>query len=127
MLWLMFTESIRNDLRFFQKIGCKWAKSESLLLMDTSESSYAIFASSASTLFTTAITPFARCLRCNAALQPAAKEAVIERLEPLTKIYYEEFRRCPDCEQVYWSGSHFEKLQARIEEIRSRLASATTG
>ena len=72
------------------------------------------------------ITPFARCLRCNAALQPAAKEAVIERLEPLTKIYYEEFRRCPDCEQVYWSGSHFEKLQARIEEIRSRLASATT-
>lgn len=72
------------------------------------------------------LTPFARCLRCNAALQPAAKEAVLDRLEPLTKIYYEEFRRCPDCEQVYWSGSHFEKLQTRIEMIRSRLVSAPT-
>lgn len=74
-----------------------------------------------------ALTPFARCLRCNAALQPAPKEAVLDRLEPLTKIYYEEFRRCPDCEQVYWSGSHFEKLQARIESIRARLANATGG
>ncbi|HEY6069925.1 MAG TPA: Mut7-C RNAse domain-containing protein, partial [Chthoniobacterales bacterium] len=71
--------------------------------------------------------PFARCLRCNAALQPAAKEAVLDRLEPLTKLYYEEFRRCPDCEQVYWSGSHFEKLQARIELIRSRLTNTTAG
>lgn len=73
------------------------------------------------------LTPFARCLRCNAALQPAPKEAVLDQLEPLTKIYYEEFRRCPDCEQVYWSGSHFEKLQARIESIRARLMNATGG
>lgn len=67
------------------------------------------------------LAPFTRCLRCNTALQPAEKETVIDQLEPLTKIYYEEFRRCPGCGQVYWSGSHFEKLQKRIETIRSRL------
>jgi uncharacterized protein with PIN domain len=66
------------------------------------------------------IAPFTRCLRCNALLEAAAKADVIDRLEPLTKIYYDQFRRCPDCKQIYWSGSHFPKLQKRIEEIRSR-------
>ena len=67
------------------------------------------------------IAPFARCLRCNAPLEEAAKADVIDKLEPLTKIYYERFRRCPGCKQIYWSGSHFPKLQKRIEEIRSRV------
>ena len=66
------------------------------------------------------IAPFTRCLRCNAPLEAAAKADVIDKLEPLTKIYYHQFRRCPDCKQIYWSGSHFPKLQKRIEEIRSR-------
>ena len=68
------------------------------------------------------ITPFTRCLRCNARLQRAAKAEVIEELEPLTKIYYEEFRRCPGCGQIYWAGSHFEKLNQRIKTIQTRLA-----
>jgi uncharacterized protein with PIN domain len=68
-----------------------------------------------------AFAPFTRCLRCNAPLKPAEKETVFNQLEPLTRIYYEQFRRCSGCGQVYWSGSHFEKLQKRIETIRSRL------
>jgi uncharacterized protein with PIN domain len=66
------------------------------------------------------IAPFTRCLRCNARLEAAAKADVIDKLEPLTKVYYHQFRRCPDCKQIYWSGSHFPKLQKRIQEIRSR-------
>jgi uncharacterized protein with PIN domain len=72
--------------------------------------------------FRPSLSPFSRCLRCNAALKPTAKAKVLARLEPLTKIYYDEFRRCEGCGQIYWSGSHFEKLQKRIELIRSRLA-----
>jgi uncharacterized protein with PIN domain len=66
------------------------------------------------------IAPFTRCLRCNGPLEAAAKADIIGKLEPLTKIYYDQFRRCPDCKQIYWSGSHFPKLQRRVEEIRSR-------
>jgi len=68
------------------------------------------------------IAPFTRCLRCNAALQDASKAEVIEDLEPLTKIYYDQFRRCPGCGQIYWAGSHFQKLEKWIESIQSRLA-----
>src|SRR6184192_3964489 len=67
------------------------------------------------------IAPFTRCLRCNERLREVAKTEVIEKLEPLTKIYYEQFRRCTGCGQIYWTGSHFEKLQKRIEIIQSRL------
>jgi len=73
------------------------------------------------------LTPFSRCLRCNAPLEPAEKAKVLGQLEPLTKIYYDQFRRCRGCGQVYWSGSHFEKLQKRIEIIRSRFAGETAG
>jgi uncharacterized protein with PIN domain len=69
-----------------------------------------------------ALTPFSRCLRCNAVLEPAEKAEVFDQLEPLTRIYYEQFRRCRGCGQVYWSGSHFDKLRARIEEVRAASA-----
>lgn len=68
------------------------------------------------------LAPFSRCLRCNAALIGADKGEIIGQLEPLTKIYYNQFRRCAGCGQVYWSGSHFGKLQKRIETIQSRVA-----
>ena len=69
-----------------------------------------------------AIRPYTRCLRCNGRLRQAEKSAVLEQLEPLTKIYYEEFRRCSSCGHVYWSGSHFAKLEARLERIGGRAA-----
>ena len=65
--------------------------------------------------------PYTRCLRCNGALEPVEKAAIVGELQPLTKMYYEDFRRCAECAHVYWSGSHFAKLQARIEKIRSRV------
>jgi uncharacterized protein len=49
---------------------------------------------------------------------------VFDRLEPLTKIYYERFRRCGGCGQIYWQGSHFDKLQGRVEEVRAAMESA---
>jgi uncharacterized protein len=69
------------------------------------------------------IAPFTRCLRCNAILENANKAEIIQELKPLTKMYYDQFRRCPDCKQIYWPGSHFPKLQKRSEEIQSRSRS----
>jgi hypothetical protein len=68
------------------------------------------------------IDPFTRCLRCNAPLEKVEKDVVIDKLEPLTKVYYEQFRRCTGCGQIYWAGSHFSKLQERIEAIRAASA-----
>lgn len=64
--------------------------------------------------------PYTRCLRCNTPLNSVRKSEVFSQLEPLTQIYYEDFRRCAGCGKVYWAGSHFPKLQARIAEIKAR-------
>jgi uncharacterized protein with PIN domain len=62
------------------------------------------------------IAPFHRCLRCNHPLEPVAKEAVLDRLEPLTKLYFDEFQICPACQQIYWKGSHYERMTRLIEQ-----------
>lgn len=56
------------------------------------------------------IKPFQRCLLCNHELQPVDKEDVLDRLQPLTIRYFDEFHLCPGCNQVYWKGSHYEKM-----------------
>ena len=54
--------------------------------------------------------PLSRCLRCNGLLQPVGKEQIIERLEPLTKKYYDSFHQCPGCGKIYWPGTHRDKM-----------------
>ncbi|MEW5940270.1 MAG: Mut7-C RNAse domain-containing protein [Chloroflexota bacterium] len=61
--------------------------------------------------------PFHRCLRCNHPLEPVDKSAILERLEPLTRKYFNEFHICPACGQVYWKGSHYERMERVIEEL----------
>jgi uncharacterized protein len=63
------------------------------------------------------VVPFHRCLRCNHPLEMVPKEAVLDRLEPLTKIYFEEFQICPSCQQIYWKGSHYERMQALVRQM----------
>jgi hypothetical protein len=63
------------------------------------------------------ITPFRRCLRCNAVLQPVEKAVILDRLQPLTKQYYDEFHLCPACNQVYWKGSHYDHMQIFLKSL----------
>jgi len=63
------------------------------------------------------VAPFRRCLRCNGLLQPVCKEAIVERLPPKTRQYYDAFSICPTCGRVYWKGSHYERMRRFIEGI----------
>ena len=63
------------------------------------------------------VAPFRRCMRCNGLLEPVAKEMVLDRLQPLTRLYFDDFRICTDCRQVYWKGSHYERMQQLIEQV----------
>lgn len=61
------------------------------------------------------ITPFRRCLHCNTPLQPVAKEMVNDRLLPGTRRRYDHFHHCPECDRVYWKGSHYQRMNELIE------------
>jgi len=64
------------------------------------------------------IAPLHRCLRCNHLLESVSKETVLDRLEPLTKLYFDEFHLCPICDQVYWRGSHVARMERLIESVK---------
>jgi uncharacterized protein with PIN domain len=63
------------------------------------------------------IHPFTRCLTCNGVLEPVAKEQVLHRLEPKTRLYYEIFSRCINCQRIYWKGSHVEHMLQRFAHL----------
>jgi uncharacterized protein len=67
------------------------------------------------------VKPFQRCLRCNSPLRVVAKQDIIERLEPLTRLYFDEFHICPACDQIYWKGSHYGHMLEMIVELEQLI------
>lgn len=63
------------------------------------------------------IDPFSRCIKCNGPLEVVDKAAVSHRLMPMTQQLYDEFRRCTECEQLYWKGSHHERMEQLIDYV----------
>lgn len=72
--------------------------------------------------------PWTRCVRCNGLLQPVDKADIIDLLEPKTKLYYDEFQRCTSCGQIYWRGSHHDRMRnliaAALNEARNQTTAA---
>ena len=71
------------------------------------------------------IKPFTRCARCNGLLHPVQKEAIIDRLSAQTRQEYEEFQLCNDCDQIYWRGSHVERIEAWIQWVYEQVEDAS--
>lgn len=64
-----------------------------------------------------AIQPLCRCIRCNGLLHPVPKDQIAERLEPKTRKHYQEFSQCGSCGQIYWKGSHFQKIEQLVYSL----------
>lgn len=71
------------------------------------------------------IAPFRRCSRCNGLLEPVAKAEILAQLQPATRRQHDEFQRCQGCGQVYWKGSHFERMQQFIAQLQRHDPRAT--
>ncbi len=63
------------------------------------------------------VQPFARCTKCNGLLNAVDKATVADDLPPRTAEYFDAFYQCEACAQVYWPGSHYEKMQALLAEV----------
>ena len=61
--------------------------------------------------------PFTRCVHCNALLRDVPKQEVYEQIPARTRQYYEEYRVCTGCGQIYWEGSHTVWMKAFIKDL----------
>jgi len=64
-----------------------------------------------------AISLFSKCTSCNAHLEIVEKKNISHLLEPKTKQYFHTFFQCPQCKNVFWRGSHHEKIQKTFSSL----------
>jgi uncharacterized protein len=58
--------------------------------------------------------PFTRCLMCNALLEYPSIELI--KQAPLSVRQHErQFWHCPFCHQLYWEGSHTQRMRQQLE------------
>jgi len=63
------------------------------------------------------IKPFTCCLECNGTIKTVPKENISRLLPDSANRYYTKFYQCRSCKQIYWEGSHFQKMREFIEEL----------
>ena len=59
---------------------------------------------------------FSRCLVCNQLLEKVEKEKIKDRLYPYVYRTQSEFVYCPECDRVYWSATHVERMHQKLSE-----------
>lgn len=59
-----------------------------------------------------------RCSVCNTVLVEATREEVAHRVPRYVLKRHPHFQCCPGCDRVYWRGSHWRNMQARLSKSR---------
>lgn len=60
-----------------------------------------------------------RCILCNTELRPVKPEQIKEKVPPYVFETHRDFAVCPDCERVYWAGSHYKRMKQRLNNLLS--------
>ena len=63
------------------------------------------------------IDPLSRCSLCNTPIVPASVEEVRDAVPEGVLSRHNAFWRCPTCGKVYWQGSHWDKMIARLQRL----------
>lgn len=63
------------------------------------------------------VDPLSRCSICNEVLLPVSRDDVKDTVPEVVRSRHQEFWRCSKCRRVYWQGSHWDKMVARLNEF----------
>ena len=63
--------------------------------------------------------PFSRCTSCNESLQKTTREEVKTLLPEDTLRFYDTFWECRGCGQLYWQGSHYQRINELIDKLKN--------
>ena len=60
---------------------------------------------------------FTRCIDCNTLLEPARRDEVREEVPPYVFATQTQFKRCPCCDKILWSGTHRQHMRQTLDAI----------
>ena len=61
--------------------------------------------------------PFSRCMICNTPLLPMLHSEAWGLVPPYVFVRHDQFRLCPDCNRVFWPGTHRQNMEAAIARL----------
>ncbi|HXH04514.1 MAG TPA: Mut7-C RNAse domain-containing protein [Candidatus Competibacteraceae bacterium] len=70
---------------------------------------------------------FSRCSHCNGLIVRTRRTELAEHLPGAILERYRAFYRCADCGQVYWEGSHYDRMNQWVQELRAARSAAASG
>jgi uncharacterized protein len=59
-----------------------------------------------------------RCMTCGGPLEAVAKESVRDRIPPRTALWKDDYFACARCGRLFWEGTHWDRIRARLERER---------
>lgn len=60
----------------------------------------------------------ARCTKCNFKTFQIKKSEIQNKIPKRVLDYHDKFWKCGKCDQIYWEGTHIEKLQEFIRKLK---------
>jgi len=58
--------------------------------------------------------PFSRCPVCNTPLQKVEKPELEGRVPPHIFRTHKDFSLCPNCDKIYWTGTHWARMREKL-------------
>ncbi len=62
---------------------------------------------------------FTRCAECNSPLVSVTCEEVKDKVPERVYLTATNFKMCPNCGKIYWSGTHVERIKEEFKKIFS--------
>jgi len=66
------------------------------------------------------LNPMSRCLKCNALLIEREKTSVKLKVPFYVFKVHDRFYSCPNCNKIYWRGTHYEDMKSRINQYLNK-------
>jgi len=61
---------------------------------------------------------FSRCIICNEHLFEISKDKVKDKIPEYVFKTNEDFFTCPNCQRIYWQGTHWGNVKSTLKEIK---------
>ncbi len=59
-----------------------------------------------------------RCMVCNVPLHPLAHHDAVPFVPPYIAAHHRHFEQCPQCGRVYWQGTHWKRIDHRLQSLQ---------
>jgi uncharacterized protein with PIN domain len=66
------------------------------------------------------VRPYSRCIECNVELRDISKKDAKNLVAPFVYEKASDFALCPQCDRIYWKGTHHQDMEFKIEEILNK-------